>query len=209
MTRPLDVRDSPASGRRVEGHPRRGSPRCPGIRDGACSPSYVKTAPESASHRRRALRAIMSKTGRTSVGRAGDDPQDLSRRGLLLQRLGQALLELVTLGGLRLQRLTTTSPVRCDLGLRAFRLRGLRTPTHPPLLHLSAALQSRGDSRQAIRRYPRGQAAGVQRRRTANRITASLRHADEPGQIAGAAALCTAGRAHDAEARGLEAAKDR
>ena len=39
-------------------------------------------------HRRTALSAIASKTGWTSVGELDDDPQDLARGGLLLERLG-------------------------------------------------------------------------------------------------------------------------
>ena len=128
------------------------------------SPSNREDCAESASHRRTRAARDGLEDGLDVGGRARDDTQDLARRRLLLQRLGQALLELVTTGGLLLQRLTTTSPAGCGLGLRAFRLRGLRTPTHPPLLHLSAALRSRGDSRQAGRMHRRGQAARVQSR---------------------------------------------
>ena len=53
------------------------------------SPSRRADALWPPSHRRRRSRAMMSKTGWTSVGELDDDAQDLAGGGLLLQRLGE------------------------------------------------------------------------------------------------------------------------
>jgi len=85
---------------------------------------------------RRALRDCVEH-GLDVGRRARDDAEDLAGRGLLLQRLRQALFELATRRGFVRQRLAADS------------LRGLRTPTHRPLLDPSPALRPRGHRRWA------------------------------------------------------------